>query len=118
MTQNNLGNTLRILGERESRTGLLEEAVAAYRAALEEYTPERVPLDWAGSFGNQGVAMMLIADRTDGRRACGDRGVGRSRPPMRRCATAATRLGRQASRRNYPRRRRSATGSRASEGRY
>jgi hypothetical protein len=24
-----------------------------------------VPLDWARSFGNQGVAMMLIADRTN-----------------------------------------------------
>jgi hypothetical protein len=26
----------------------LEEAVAAFRAALEEWTRERVPLDWAG----------------------------------------------------------------------
>jgi hypothetical protein len=31
--------------------------VAAYRAALEERTRERVPLDWAVSTGNQGVAM-------------------------------------------------------------
>ena len=35
------------LGERESGTARLEEAVAAYRAALEEWTRERVPLDWA-----------------------------------------------------------------------
>ena len=55
----------RTLGERESGTARLEEAVAAYRAALEERTRERVPLDWAASFGNQGVAMMLIADRTN-----------------------------------------------------
>jgi tetratricopeptide (TPR) repeat protein len=34
MTQNNLGNALQKLGERESGTGRLEEAVAAYRAAL------------------------------------------------------------------------------------
>ena len=53
------------LGERESGTARLEEAVAAYRAALEERTRERVPLDWATSFGNQGVALMLIADRTN-----------------------------------------------------
>jgi hypothetical protein len=32
------------LGERESGTARLEEAVAAYRAALEEGTRERVPL--------------------------------------------------------------------------
>ena len=36
MTQNNLGNALQTLGERESGTARLEEAVAAYRAALEE----------------------------------------------------------------------------------
>ena len=47
MTQNNLGNALATLGERESGTARLEEAVAAYRAALEERTRERVPLDWA-----------------------------------------------------------------------
>ena len=33
-TQNNLGTALRTLGERESGTARLEEAVAAYRAAL------------------------------------------------------------------------------------
>ncbi len=36
MTQNNLGNALWTLGEREPGTARLEEAVAAYRAALEE----------------------------------------------------------------------------------
>ena len=36
MTQNNLGNALAALGARESGTARLEEAVAAYRAALEE----------------------------------------------------------------------------------
>ena len=38
-TQNNLGNALRTLGEREAGTARLEEAVAAYRAALEERHP-------------------------------------------------------------------------------
>ena len=39
----NLGSALGILGERESGTARLEEAVAAYQAALEESTQERVP---------------------------------------------------------------------------
>ena len=46
-TQNNLGNALRTLGERESDTARLEEAVVAYRAALKERTRDRAPLDWA-----------------------------------------------------------------------
>ena len=61
----NLGNALQTLGARESGTARLQEAVAAYRAALEEYTRERVPLDWAMSLGNQGVAMKSIAERTN-----------------------------------------------------
>jgi hypothetical protein len=59
----NLGNALATLGERESGTVRLEEAVAAYRAALEEGTRDRVPLDWAVTLGNQGVAMRFIAER-------------------------------------------------------
>jgi hypothetical protein len=47
MTENNLGDALTTLGEREDGTDHLKEAVAAYRAALEERTRERVPLDWA-----------------------------------------------------------------------
>jgi hypothetical protein len=65
LTQNNLGTVLFRLGERESGTARLEEAVAAYRAALEERTHERVPLDWAMSTSNEGVAMVVIADRTN-----------------------------------------------------
>ena len=53
-TQSNLGDALRALGEREGGTARLEEAVAAYRAALEEQTRERVPLDWAATFGSRG----------------------------------------------------------------
>ncbi|HXN88625.1 MAG TPA: hypothetical protein VN890_04640 [Methylocella sp.] len=62
-TQNNLGLALRAIGERESGTARLEEAVAAYRDALQERTRERVPLEWAMSTGNQGVARMLLAER-------------------------------------------------------
>ena len=46
-TQNNLGNALSRLGARESGTARLEEAVAAYRAALEEWTREATP-HWHG----------------------------------------------------------------------
>jgi hypothetical protein len=45
----NLGTALRTLGSQESGTARLEEAVTAYRAALEEMTRERVPLQWANS---------------------------------------------------------------------
>ena len=46
-TQNNLGNAL-TLGERESGTAHLEEAVAAFRAALEEIDAQAVPLQSGG----------------------------------------------------------------------
>ncbi|MDP2804075.1 MAG: hypothetical protein Q8O26_19565, partial [Phreatobacter sp.] len=62
-TQNNLGNALLTFGARESGTARLEEAVAACRAALEEYTRERVPLDWAMTLGNEGVSLRIIAER-------------------------------------------------------
>ena len=66
MTQNNLGNALRTLGERESGTARLEEAVAAYRAALEEWTRERVPLDWAMTQNNLGTALWTLGERESG----------------------------------------------------
>jgi hypothetical protein len=62
--RNNLGNALEALGERESGTARLDEAVEAFRAALEERTREQVPLAWARSLGNEGVALKLIADRS------------------------------------------------------
>jgi hypothetical protein len=58
LMQMNLGNALLHLGERESETTRLEEAVAAYRAALEEPTRDRVFRD--SSDGRS-------ATRTDGR---------------------------------------------------
>ena len=44
MTQNNLGNALAVLGERESGLARLKEAVSAYRQALKERTRKRLPL--------------------------------------------------------------------------
>jgi hypothetical protein len=52
-----LGNALARLGERERTTAHLEEAVAAYRAALEEYTRERAPVDWASAQLDLGNAL-------------------------------------------------------------
>ena len=68
------------LGERESGTARLEEAVAAYRAALEEQTRERVPLDWAG----RRTISAMRSERSESGRA-GRRGLRRrSRPIARR----------------------------------
>ena len=54
------------LGERESGTARLEEAVTAYRAALTEQTRERVPLYWAGTQNNLGVALRTLGERERG----------------------------------------------------
>jgi tetratricopeptide (TPR) repeat protein len=62
----NLGATLDVLGEREGGTARLEEAVAAYRAALEERTRERVPLDWAMTQVNLGNALNILGERENG----------------------------------------------------
>jgi tetratricopeptide (TPR) repeat protein len=54
------------LGGRESGTSHLEEAVAAYRAALEERTRERVPLDWVVTQMNLGTALLRLGERESG----------------------------------------------------
>ena len=56
----------RTLGERESGTARLEEAVAAYRDALKERTRERVPLDWATTQNNLGNALATLGERESG----------------------------------------------------
>jgi tetratricopeptide (TPR) repeat protein len=65
-TLNDLGEALRSLGERESGTARLEEAVTAYRDALKEYTRGRVPLDWAMTQNNLGNALCLLGERESG----------------------------------------------------
>jgi hypothetical protein len=64
----NLGIALSRLGEGESGTAHLEEAVAAYRAALEERTRERVPLDWAQTQMNLGTTLSSLGERESGTR--------------------------------------------------
>ena len=46
-TQNDLGNVLLVLGQRESGVEQLERSIAAYLEALKEWTRDRAPLDWA-----------------------------------------------------------------------
>jgi tetratricopeptide (TPR) repeat protein len=57
------GAALAALGERESDSARLKEAIAAYRAALEERTRERVPVDWATTQNNLGGALSALAER-------------------------------------------------------
>jgi tetratricopeptide (TPR) repeat protein len=64
--QNNLGAALAILGEREAGTERLEEAVAAYRAALEEFPRDRAPHDWARTQSNLGSAPQTLGERESG----------------------------------------------------
>jgi exonuclease VII small subunit len=65
-TQMDLGLALGALGERESGTARLEEAVAAYREALQEYSRARVPLEWAMTQNNLGLALGLLGGRESG----------------------------------------------------
>ena len=48
-------------------TQRLQEAVDAYRAALGEYTRERVPLDWAATQNNLGTSLATLGERTHDR---------------------------------------------------
>src|SRR5439155_7664038 len=64
--QNNLGNALERLGERESGTARLEEALAVDRAALEERTRDRVPLDWAETQYSLGDALRMLGQLENG----------------------------------------------------
>ncbi|MBL8437542.1 MAG: tetratricopeptide repeat protein [Zoogloeaceae bacterium] len=65
-TQNNLGTALQALGERESGTARLEQAVQAYRAALQEFTHAGAPLDWATTQNNLGNALWTLGEREPG----------------------------------------------------
>ena len=61
-----LGNALQTLGERESGTVRLEQAVQAFRAALEVLTRESVPLQWAATQNNLGNALARLGERESG----------------------------------------------------
>ena len=61
-----LGNVLLVLGEREAGTERLEQSADAYRAALGEYTRERVPLSWGMTQNNLGNVLMHLGERQAG----------------------------------------------------
>ena len=63
MTQNNLGNALWTLGERESGTARLEEAVQAYHAALEVFTVEVSPANRRIAIASLDAALAMIGRR-------------------------------------------------------
>ncbi|MEL6168779.1 MAG: hypothetical protein AAFR35_08805, partial [Pseudomonadota bacterium] len=63
---NDLGLSLWERGARETGTDRLEEAVTAFRAALEEWTRDRVPLDWARTQMNLGTALATLGTRETG----------------------------------------------------
>ena len=62
----NLGNALWALGERHNGTARLEEAVAAYRAALTEMTHDRLPREWAQTEMTLGTVLWALGSRESG----------------------------------------------------
>ena len=69
MTQNNLGNALCDQAEAsdgENSARLLGEAVSAFQAALEVYTREDLPEDWATTQNNLGNALCDQAEAAEG----------------------------------------------------
>jgi hypothetical protein len=61
--RNDLGVVLRTLGEREIGTERLKEAIAVFRATLQERTRERGALDWAMTQNNLGNALLTLGQR-------------------------------------------------------
>ncbi len=64
--QNNLGNALRALGEREHGTKDLERAVEAYELALLVRRDDDVPDEWAMTQNNLGATLAAIGKRESG----------------------------------------------------
>ena len=55
LTQADRGDALRIIGERETGTAALNEAVSAFNEALKrQLSPEQAPIDWASSSAVKG----------------------------------------------------------------
>ena len=54
------------IGEQSEDSDSLEKAIAAYREALKEWTRARVPLDWAMTQNNMGVALRSLGERESG----------------------------------------------------
>jgi tetratricopeptide (TPR) repeat protein len=65
---NNLGLSLKALGERENGTKHIKAAITAFRESLKEWTRDRVPLDWAKTKNNLGAALGRLGEREGGTR--------------------------------------------------
>jgi tetratricopeptide (TPR) repeat protein len=65
--QDQMGGVLAAMGERYSEPVVIEEAIAAFAAALEERRVENTPLLWARSLANQAEAMLQLARRSKDR---------------------------------------------------
>jgi tetratricopeptide (TPR) repeat protein len=66
LTQANLASALQMLGERLNDPAPLGDAVNAYRAALEVYTPEAMPAAWAITQTNLGSALQTLGEHESG----------------------------------------------------
>ena len=60
------GNWQLVAWRNTSDRKYLDESVAAYREALKEYTRERVPLQWARTQSNLGIALSILGERESG----------------------------------------------------
>ena len=63
VTQNEFGNALQTLGEREGSQARLAEAVTAFRAALEVQTRITMPAQWATAQNHLGLALLALGER-------------------------------------------------------
>ena len=61
-----LGLTLAVIGQQTGDNAALENAIAAFRAALEEQTRDRVPIDWARTQISLGNALRSLGERESG----------------------------------------------------
>src|SRR5262249_30131816 len=64
--QNALGITLQVIGDQAGDNAALVDAVSALRAALQERTRERAPLDWATTQDTLGLALSTLGERESG----------------------------------------------------
>jgi tetratricopeptide (TPR) repeat protein len=64
--ENDLGNALERLGERDSASTRLEAAVAAYQEVLKVRTRENRPLEWAATQNDLGFALERLGERDSG----------------------------------------------------
>ncbi len=64
--QNDLGNSLCSLGEREKSSDRLREAVDAFDAALEVRVRESLPLQWAMTVSNRATALFYLGELDTG----------------------------------------------------